>query len=588
MIRGVPLKSGRVPTQGPVQPFAMPDRPSLLNVRTFWSVALVAGVIWSLSLAGFFSEDVINPGGWGQVWRFLQASIHPDLGSDILALALPSTLITLCYGVCGTALSVLIGIVGGILSSQVWWQSVFVGTSRNALNRQRYIAPWLAVRGVLAVPRAIHEVIWGLFFINVLGLDPLSAILAIAIPFGTITAKVYADILDETPRAAYQALLNSGASPLKAFCYSLLPQAFPDLLSYAFYRLECAIRAAAVLGLIGAGGLGFQILLSLQSLKYEQVWTFLYLLIALNGIIDAWSSVLHRRLHVTRFGDYKPGDIHNNTQRNYSSDPFARYSLVVLTLLVPFSFWYVNADYSKLFAPRTTRLLNGILHDLFPPNLNPNLLSQLFDLSLQTLSMSILAIAIAGVGGLVLSYPSAANFSLPGGIFAGGKNAFSVALGTITLLLSRGALLLSRALSEGIWALLVLFLFFPGIIPGAIALGFYNLGVLGRLMAEITENVDSRPLRALKAQGASNAQLFLYGVLPLTLSRNLAYILYRWEVCMRATVVVGLVGAGGLGRLLGDQLASFSYRSVLTSLLFYVGLTFVVDIISAGVRRAVR
>ena len=160
--------------------------------------------------------------------------------------------------------------------------------------------------------------------------------------------------------------------------------------------------------------------------------------------------------------------------------------------------------------------------------------------------------------------------------------------GVLILLASRGVLLLSRALSEGIWALLVLFVFFPGILPGAIALGFYNLGVLGRLMAETTENVDARPLRALKSQGATNAQLFLYGVLPQTLPKNLAYILYRWEVCVRATVVVGLVGAGGLGRLLGEQLASFSYRSVLTSLLFYIGLTFLVDMVSAAVRRAAR
>jgi phosphonate transport system permease protein len=108
------------------------------------------------------------------------------------------------------------------------------------------------------------------------------------------------------------------------------------------------------------------------------------------------------------------------------------------------------------------------------------------------------------------------------------------------------------------------------------------------LMAEVTENTDNRPLRALKGQGASNAQVFLYGVLPQTLSKNLAYVLYRWEVCVRATVVVGLVGAGGLGRLLGDQLSSFDYRSVLTSLIFYVGLTFLVDMLSALVRRAVR
>lgn len=581
------LRAGAGRAQLPGRPTAVPARPSLLNARTLWLTVFVAALVWSLGQAGIFGGELVNEGGWVQVGRFLQAATRPDLSGDILGLALPSTLVTLAYAVCGTTLSVVIGIVGGILSSQTWWQSVFPARNGRGMSALRFMLPWLGVRGALAVPRAIHEVIWGLFFINILGLDPLSAILAIAIPFGTITAKVYADILDETPHSPFRALQNSGVAPLKAFLYALLPLAFPDLLSYAFYRLECAVRAAAVLGLIGAGGLGYQVLLSLQSLRYEQVWTFLYLLIALNGVIDGWSSLLHRRLQVSRHGDYRVLD---RPRRGYGGDPLARFSLLAVLVLVPFSFLYVQADFSRLFAPRTGRLLGEFAGDLFPPNLDPALLTQLFDLSLQTLSMSILAIAVAGLGGLVLSYPAAANFSLPGGIFdtRGRASIVGMVLGASGLVLSRGVLLVSRALSEGIWALLVLFVFFPGILPGAIALGLYNLGVLGRLMAETTENVDGRPLRALKGQGATNAQVFVYGVLPQTLPKDLAYTLYRWEVCMRSTVLVGLVGAGGLGRLIGDQLASFDYRSLLASLIFYIGLTFFVDILSAAVRRAVR
>ncbi|MGA7731462.1 MAG: ABC transporter permease subunit, partial [Chloroflexia bacterium] len=490
------------------------------------------------------------------------------------------------------AVSLTIGIVGGILSSEVWWQSIFPGSHAPGRRFRTHLVPWLGVRGALAVPRAIHEVIWGLFFINILGLDPLVAVLAIGVPFGAITAKIYADILDETPKDGMRALQNSGVSPLKSFLYTLLPQAFPDLLSYGFYSLECAIRSAAVLGLIGAGGLGYQILLSLQSLQYDQVWTFLYALILLSGLTDWWSSLLHRRLQVTRHTRYdgrRTKDGGRRTTRGYTGDPFARFSIVALVALAPFSFWYTHVDFGKLFAPRTSRLFLGVIEDVFPPNFAPDLLSHLFQLSAQTLSMSILAITVAGLGGLLLSFPAAANFSLRGGIFdGGGRGGWQSIFGPVVLVVSRGVLLVARATSEGIWALLLLFVLFPGILPGALALGVYNLGVLGRLMAEVTENVDSRPLRALKGQGATNAQVFIYGVLPQTLPKHLAYVLYRWEVCVRATVLVGLVGAGGLGRLLGDQLASFDYRSVLTSLIFYVGLMFSVDMLSALVRRAVR
>jgi phosphonate transport system permease protein len=134
----------------------------------------------------------------------------------------------------------------------------------------------------------------------------------------------------------------------------------------------------------------------------------------------------------------------------------------------------------------------------------------------------------------------------------------------------------------------MLFVLFPGILPGAMALALHTLGILGRLMAEVIENLDERPLSALKAQGASGPQVFLYGVLPLTLARFVAYTFYRWEVSIRETVIVGLVGAGGLGRLLTEQLSSFDYRGVVTTLICFLVLTFLVDLISASAQRTIR
>src|SRR5262249_395335 len=209
-------------------------------------------------------------------------------------------------------------------------------------------------------------------------------------------------------------------------------------------------------------------------------------------------------------------------------------------------------------------------------------------LSTQTLSMSILAIALAAVGGLVLSVPAASTFVLPGGISGSGASRVQVVKGVLGFATSRGLLLVLRALSEAIWPMVALFFLFPGILPGALGLGLYNLGILGRLMAEVTENVDQRPLRALQAQGASSVQVLVYGVLPATLPRCLAYVLYRWEVCIRATVMVGFVGAGGIGRLLADQMSSFDYRGVATSLIAMLVLTFGVDSLSSRIRRALR
>jgi phosphonate transport system permease protein len=233
-------------------------------------------------------------------------------------------------------------------------------------------------------------------------------------------------------------------------------------------------------------------------------------------------------------------------------------------------------------------LLIGVLHDALPPRTDGALLGSLVHLSAQTLSMSILAIAFAAAGALLLSFPAASNFLLPGGIFDHGGSRAQAVKGTILWIAGRGVLLVLRALSEAIWALVALFFLFPGILPGALGLGLYNMGVVGRLMAEVTENVDQRPLRALQAQGASSPQVFVYGVLPATLPRCLAYVLYRWEVCIRATVMVGFVGAGGIGRLLADQMSSFDYRAVATSLVAMLALTFGVDSLSSRIRRTLR
>ncbi len=409
------------------------QRPSLLNWRTLWSLLFVASLIWALNTARLWERDLINEGGFPLVLRFVVAATRPYLAPEFLQLTIDATLITLAYAVCGTFFSVLFGLVGGILSSEVWWQSVSKGRFQTC-----YSIIWLALRSALAIPRAIHELIWGLFFINIFGLDPLVAILAIAIPFGAITAKVFSEILDETPRLPLMALLNSGVSPLNAFAYSLLPQAFPNLLSYSFYRFECSIRSAAVLGIIGAGGLGYQLLLSLQSLRYEQVWTLMIALVILSGSTDFCSAVLRRRLVAPSRLDLNVLNLYGRGKesrgagehfspggqgRNYELPlPFtlSLFPLFTTFVLIIFSFWYVKADFGKLWSFRTAQLLVGVIQDAFPPDVSQ--VSQLFTLSAQTVAMSILAIAIAGLGGILLSFPAANNFLLPGGILDTGGN----------------------------------------------------------------------------------------------------------------------------------------------------------------------
>ncbi len=562
----------------------MPKRPSLWNGRTRWLIILNIALLWAAAQAGLFSgSTLVNSGGWAQFTAFWQAAFHPVLTPDFLAITLQAALVTLAYAVTGTFFSLLIGCLFALLASEVWWESVW--PQHKKLRR----VPWSIIRGLLAIPRGIHELIWGLFFLNIFGLDPLVAILAIGIPFGATVAKVFAEMLDESGKRPYLALLNSGVSPLKAVLYALLPIALPDLLSYSFYRFECAFRAAAVLGVVGAGGLGYQILLSMQTLNYNETWTFFYALMLLSGLADAWSAQVRRRLGRTDIACGDLGSKQSTMPTLGRIENVLRGSLVAVLLLTPLCFWYLNPTWSLLWSARSGMLLHDITRQAWPLNLSWTEVQVLWQLSLATFAMSILAAAMAAIGGTLLSFPAARYFFQPGGVlYARGNGRLQQSLSTAVLFMTRTTLLLMRAVPTPVWALVLLFIFFPGMWPGAIALAIYNMGILGRLMAEVTENQDKRPSQAILSMGTKGGTVFLYGIVPSVTPRYTAYSLYRWENAIRETVVVGLVGAGGLGRELSQQLSAFNYRAVVAILICLIMLTFVVDMTSTAVRKSLR
>jgi phosphonate transport system permease protein len=233
--------------------------------------------------------------------------------------------------------------------------------------------------------------------------------------------------------------------------------------------------------------------------------------------------------------------------------------------------------------------LTEISRQAFPPAFDLFAAGEWVELTAVTLSMSLLAVAGAAVFTIPLAFPAANNFLLPGGIFGPESWRDQGTLGgAIVWVCVRVVLLVSRSIPAPIWALVLLFVMFPGVMPGASALALYTLGVLGRLTAEAVENLDRRPLDALKAQGGSSAGVFAYGVLPLTLPRFIGYLFYRWEEAIRATAVVGLVGAGGLGLALIQQLRSFNWPAVSATLIVFVLITLLVDWISAAARSAFR
>ncbi len=272
---------------------------------------------------------------------------------------------------------------------------------------------------------------------------------------------------------------------------------------------------------------------------------------------------------------------------------FARVSLYIFAglLVVAWVFIFVEGDsgFTDLLRGRTWDNAGSFLFRMAgmgleetPAFLQPEQWWATGNLAYKTLAMSVLAIGIAGAGAF-LTFMFAARTLSNGDL--GGKPSRA---GAALYFILRIFYAFTRAVPELVWALLIVFFLSPGILPGAIALGIHNLGIVGRLAAEVVEDMDPAPSRALRSSGAGMFQVFLYAVLPQTLPHFITYLLYRWEVVIRTTVVVGFVGAGGLGQEFRLSLSFFHYDQVTLIILWYLALVLSVDLLSAWLRKLAR
>jgi phosphonate transport system permease protein len=225
--------------------------------------------------------------------------------------------------------------------------------------------------------------------------------------------------------------------------------------------------------------------------------------------------------------------------------------------------------------------LAGIGSDSTPAYLDPASLRTVAGLALETVAMSVLAAGLAGLGALATIAFAARSLTI--GEFGSGR---PLARGVFIAV--RGLHVVTRSVPEVVWALLLVFLMSPGVLAGALALALHDLGVMGRLGSDVVDDLDRAPLRSLRAAGAGRLALLAYGVLPQALPQLVTYLLYRWEVIVRASVVVGFITAGGLGYQLRLDLSFRRWTDVALVLLAYVLLVWTVDAASSALRRLAR
>lgn len=259
--------------------------------RVFWTLAALVLLAPALVMTEFKPWTLLSPESLKATRNFAGDFFPPKIEGEFLLMVARESWRTVAIATAGMALALLVAIPLTLLSTSV--------LSLSALPGRMHALPFVmrqAIRSLLIVLRSVPELVWALIFVRVVGLGPTAGVLAIALTYGGMLGKVYGDILESDEPHATHALLRNGASRLQALFYGVLPQSAAELTSYTVYRWECAIRSSAVLGFVGAGGLGQQMDNSMKLFQGSEVATMLIVFMLLVALADFASGCLRRAL----------------------------------------------------------------------------------------------------------------------------------------------------------------------------------------------------------------------------------------------------------------------------------------------------
>ena len=268
-----------------------PQRDPAWMGRLFWLLA-GAALLWpALVLTEFKVWTLFEASNLKPTLKFLGDFFPPKIEGEFLLLVAKETWRTVAIATAGIALALVLAVPLALLSVRVLSVSALTGKMNTFPAALRTLLRW-----VMVVLRSVPELIWALIFVRVVGLGPTAGVIAIALTYGGMLGKVYAEILESGDAQVTQSLLRNGAGRLQAFFYGLLPQNAAELTSYSVYRWECAIRSSAVLGFVGAGGLGQQMDASMKMFNGSEVATMLIVFMLLVWLADATSAWLRKEL----------------------------------------------------------------------------------------------------------------------------------------------------------------------------------------------------------------------------------------------------------------------------------------------------
>lgn len=457
----------------------------------------------------------VNP--WAEMRRLISGILRPDL----LSIEAWSVVWTVAFAVIGVAIGASVGLA----------LAIAYPVART-------------IRVVATILRSIHELFWALLLIQVFGLGPTTGVLAIALPYAGIFAKVFAEMIEEADLAATR-VLPIGSSAISAFAFARLPELADKFKTYTLYRLECGMRSTLVLGFVGLPTVGFHLESHFKQGHYAQAAAMLAVFYVLIGTRRLWARSATLPLLLAASVLVLPeaiggGSAWTNLVRFLSVDivpwPLRKPEIGSLEAWLALGPW--------LGAIITTKALPGIWHTL--------VLSQI-----ALMTMGVLALGL---------------FPLVSRRFAG---RFGQIAGRIILVVVRST-------PEYMLAYVLLQLLGPSMLPAIIALGVHNGGIVGYLMGRHADALDYRP------DAPRGLDLYAYETVPRLYGQFLAYCLYRWEIIVRESAIFGILGIATLGYHVDAAISELRFDVAIVLIVVTILLSASIDLISRTLRRALR
>ncbi|WP_425298662.1 phosphonate ABC transporter, permease protein PhnE [Nocardia farcinica] len=525
-------------TPGPVLPGSPPRaervRAVLLRLLGVGGLVLTLISAWSIDFAPATLLD-----GLDDMAALLERMLPPRLDDPPRIWALAAE--TLLMAVLGTVLAALASMPLAFLAAR---------------NTTPHPAVAAIARGIITFCRAMPDLLFAALLVRALGIGVLPGILALALHSIGMLGKLFADAIEQTDPGPREAARAAGAGYLREMIHAVVPQTVPSWIGTFVYRVDINLRISVVLGFVGAGGIGFALQDSLRGLAYPRALGIVAVILAIIAAMEVF-AILARRVLLS------PESLGPRAARAARTAFGAIAVAATVAALV-----VLDVDPVELLTWPTAAV--EVFGRLLPPDfaaLGP----QLLEAAWQTVAIAVVATAIGAV------------LSVPVGILA----ARTVTPHPAVYWAARAWILVVRAIPELILAVIFVAALGLGPIAGTCALAIGSVGLLGKLVADAVEEIDTGPLEAVRALGGGWWKTLVAAVIPQAVPALVGSTLYLLDVNIRTSTILGIVGAGGIGYLLFESIRTLEFGVAGAIVLVVFALVYFIERLSGWIRSQV-